>query len=123
MEKRFYNFSSPHEYHLDDGEIIPAHTEADALRWKIDVHEIPVNDQGDLKLSFTLSQEVIARMTHFYELQQYYATKTRIIVFCPLMMLQAMEQNGMDILSSPFRAVRMEDRIEKLVSTTKFCIV
>ena len=48
------------------------------------------------------------------------------IVLCPLPMIQALQQghesNFMSLLNSPFRAVRMKDRIKKLSSIDTFTI-
>jgi len=49
------------------------------------------------------------------------------VVLCPLPMIQALKgiENGIheyNVINSPFRAVRMKDRIKKLISIDTFTI-
>jgi len=114
--KKVGNFSSPHPFTFDDGNILPAINDEDSLHLKIDVQETITDDiKGDMRLAFSLSPQVKEHMDAWMSL---YSEGEVDVVYCPLMMLQAIvEELGKDYLYlSPFRAVRMKDRIKKLVS-------
>lgn len=124
------NFSSPHPFTFVDGSVLPAVSNEEAEKYKIHFYEIPVYgaDEYTYGLSFELSQDVLPRMSIFYNM---YLNKKVNIVLCPLPMIKAIEDaityeqpelDFNDIRKSPFRAIRMEDRIKKLVSINKFTI-
>ena len=119
--KKVANFSSPHEFRFTDGTVLPAHDADTANALKIEFIETELNDKGDIMLEFELTEGVrdaIVRYAFLYEL------KAVDVVFCPLPMITALKDTyGREwLLSSPFRAVRIEDRINKLVSIDKQCI-
>ena len=162
--KRVANFSSPHSFTFTDGSEIPAVDAEESVRLKVTFNE-DVGEDGDVKLSFTLSDAVIKEMEYWMNM---YTDNKVDVVFCPLPMITAIkdaalehahdvdrwyndvewaEQNcssykdtpppeipkvlepfvikGLEdmyhltnLKSSPFRAVRMEDRIKKLRAMT-----
>lgn len=130
---RVGNFSSPHDFKFDDGSILPAVSDKDAERLKVNFieTEIPANIHEDLgikliSLDFKLSDEVIDRMSEWETFQKDGFVD---VVLIPLPMLTAMKNdtdrlftNTEILLQSPFRCIRIEDRINKLVSSSKFCI-
>lgn len=122
------NFSSPHPFTFVDGSVLPAVSNEEAEKYKILFYEVPVYgaDKYTYGLSFELSQDVLPRMSIFYNM---YLNKKVDFVLCPLPMIKAIEDainyeqpelDFNDIRKSPFRCVRMEDRIKKLVSIDKF---
>lgn len=119
--KRVANFSSPHPFTFTDGTILPARSNEDAERLKVNFIE-DVDKDGDVSLSFELSKEVWEEITHWMKL--WFAKGQVDVVYCPLPMLTAIKQNHPDfsLKHSPFRAIRMEDRIKKLVSIEKQCL-
>jgi hypothetical protein len=119
--KKVANFSSPHEFRFTDGTVLPAHDADTANALKIEFIETELNDKGDIMLEFELTEKVrdaIVRYAFLYEL------KAVDVVFCPLPMITALKDTygGIWVLNSPFRAVRIEDRVNKLVSIEKQCI-
>lgn len=119
--KKVANFSSPHEFRFTDGTVLPAHDADTANALKIEFIETELNDKGDIMLEFELTEKVrdaIVRYAFLYEL------KAVDVVFCPLPMITALKDTygGIWVLNSPFRAVRIEDRVNKLVSIDKQCI-
>jgi hypothetical protein len=119
--KKVANFSSPHEFRFTDGTVLPAHDADTANALKIEFIETELNHKGDISLEFELTEEVkdaIVRYAFLYELEAV------DVVFCPLPMITALKDTyGKEwLLNSPFRAVRIEDRVNKLVSIDKQCI-
>ena len=87
------NFSSPHQFTFDDGTVLDAVSDYDSMRLK-----------------------VIFKMHQHNDVD---------IVLCPLPMIEAFQLEGLVngwIVNSPFRAVRMKDRIAKTVSCNTFTI-
>ena len=120
--KKVANFSSPHEFIFTDGSILPKQSNKLAEELKVDFIETDLGN-GDIALDFSLSVPVINAMQHWVDLWELNQVN---VVFCPLPMITAVKQStlfGKDyIKKSPFRAIRMEDRIKKLVSIDKQCI-
>jgi len=118
--KRVANFSSPHPFAFEDGSILKAIDNSESERLKIIFieEELP---GGDIKLSFKLSDDVKREMIVFYDL---WFNNELEVVFCPLPMIVAIkEEMGENyLINSPFRSIRVEDRIQKLVSIHKQCI-
>jgi hypothetical protein len=120
--KKVGNFSSPHEFVFTDGTVLPAVSNALAEKLKVKFNETKLGD-GDIELSFSLSKEI---NKDIYKWMELYESKQVNVVFCPLPMITAMKQStwfGKDFLkNSPFRSIRIEDRIKKLVSIDKQCL-
>jgi hypothetical protein len=113
------NFSSPHAFNFTDGNILPAKSESESERLKVNFHE-DIDEDGDVVLSFSLSDEVCVEIVYW---QEKFLNKEVNVVFCPLPMITAMKQDlFQNIKTTPFRAVRIEDRINKLVSIEKQCL-
>lgn len=119
--KRVGNFSSPHSFIFEDGSILPAVSNEEAERLKVRFIELPLGNNGDIQLRFALSVNIELEMVQWQLKKE---SNEVDVVFCPLPMITAIERaEGFEfLLSSPFRAVRMEDRIKKLVSIHKQCI-
>jgi len=127
--KKVANFSSPHPFTFTDGSILPAKSKIEAERLKVNFHE-DIDKDGDVKLSFSLSNEVSYEITYWLRL---YAEKKIDVVFCPLPMITALKNKNTgsqvawwiiieDLKQTPFRAIRIEDRNKKLVSIEKQCL-
>lgn len=120
--KKVANFSSPHEFKFTDGTVLPAVSNTLAEKLKVTFRETKLGD-GDIELSFSLSKEIHKEIEKWIEL---YEAKHVNVVFCPLPMITAIKQStwfGKEFLkNSPFRAIRIEDRINKLVSIDKQCL-
>lgn len=120
--KRVANFSSPHPFIFEDGSVLPAVSNEEAERLKVTFREISYGiTPGDIGLEFELNGPVMQEMVKWQEL---HVTGKVDVVFCPLPMMTALhEQFGRHyVIGTPFRAIRMEDRIKKLVSIHKQCI-
>jgi len=118
--KRVANFSSPHPFAFEDGSILNAISNEESERLKVTFieEELP---QGDIKLSFKLSDDVKEEMEKF--MNEFFLDNLDV-VFCPLPMITALKEEFSEetIRSMPFRSIRVEDRIKKLVSIHKQCI-
>jgi hypothetical protein len=133
------NFSSPHQFTFDDGTILDAVSDYDSMRLKVDFNETIVETctpnvgetdeirnyikaYSTVTLDFTLSDEVKREMEVWMKMHQHNDVD---IVLCPLPMIEAFKLEGLVngwIVNSPFRAVRMKDRIAKTVSCNTFTI-
>ena len=118
--KKVGNFSSPHDFTFEDGHILPACTAEESERLKVTFNEV-IDDDGDVTLSFDLSDEVWDEM---YEWMEVWDQSLVDYVFIPLPMMTAIKQVWSQelIKDSPFRCIRIEDRIKKLASINKQCI-
>ena len=140
--KKVANFSSPHPFTFTDGSVIPAVSNEESVRLKVNFNE-KVDTNGDVELSFTLSGNVLSEMVYWLKKHTLGLVD---VVFCPLPMITAIKDaiadydgvsdlpdllwvmesygiwNSHLLKDSPFRAIRMEDRIKKLVSIEKQCI-
>jgi len=103
------------------------------MRLKVNFNETVLDDKiirhhensqyiSTVRLDFTLSEEVKWEMEMWYKMFKHNDVD---IVLCPLPMIQALTQEGYTsgwLINSPFRAVRMKDRILKTVSCNTFTI-
>lgn len=119
--KRVANFSSPHPFTFTDGTVLPAIDTEKSEKLKVLFKEKLENMQGDVSLSFSLTYNIREEMT---EWMHKWVDGEVDIVFCPLPMLVAIagEMGEKSLLRSPFRGIRMEDRIKKLASIDKQCL-
>ena len=119
--KKVANFSSPHDFKFVDGSILPAVHEQVANLLQVTFHE-EMDTNGDVKLSFSLSDYVLETISFWKGV--YYLTGEVDVVFCPLPMITSLKEIYGEswLKDSPFRAIRIEDRINKLVSIDKQCI-
>jgi hypothetical protein len=127
------NFSSPHAFTFDDCNVLPAVSDYDSMRLKVNFNETIVDDKivkhhqnsqyiSTVTLDFTLSEEVKWEMEMWHTMHKHNDVD---IVLCPLPMIQALRAEGYTeewLINSPFRAVRMKDRIRKTVSCDTFTI-
>jgi hypothetical protein len=114
------NFSSPHPFHFEDGTVLPAVSNFLSEKLKIVFHEKEY-DNGDIKLSFSLSNAVLEEI---FEVMQLKDENHVDVVFCPLPMIVAIKEEFGEkwLINSPFRSIRVEDRINKVISINKQCI-
>lgn len=123
---RIANFSSPHPFTFTDGSILPEVSIEEAERLKIDFIEQPYEhmtangvNYNDIELSFELSDEVLNEVGRWNEK---FRNRLVDIVLCPLPMITALKNDEVLLQATPFRAVRMGDRIKKLAEIDRFCI-
>lgn len=112
------NFSSPHEFKFVDGSVLPAIDKETSLSLKVDFIE-DIDEDGDVSLSFELSPKVMESVEHYQAIWEI-GLMDKVII--PLPMMTALKNQGRDIKKSPFRCIRIENRIDKLVSIDKWCI-
>lgn len=119
--KKVANFSSPHPFTFTDGTVLPAIDNDESKRLEVIVEETIENDNGDVSLAFSLSTYVKMEMGAW--MARYYNGDVNVVI-CPLMMLIAIvnEKGEEWLLNSPFRGIRLEDRIKKLASIDKQCL-
>lgn len=116
--KRVANFSSPHEFKFEDGTILPAIDNESSLKLSIKFIETEIGD-GDILLSFKSTPEVDNEIDFWIES---FEKGDVDVVFCPLPMISMLKEHGIDLKSTPFRSIRITDRISKLVSIDKQCM-
>lgn len=125
-DKKVANFSSPHAFTFEDGFVLQAQPNWVAEKLKVTFNE-SLDDDGDVTLSFTLSDGVMDQMIIWMD---YYTRNMIDVVFCPLPMITAIKEmltNNQELpfgslKHSPFRAIRVTDRITKKISISKQCI-
>jgi hypothetical protein len=122
--KRVANFSSPHPFTFEDGSILPAVPDEYAEKLKVTFHEDLINDGGDIVLDFSLSPDVWKEIRYW---QHMYDNRIVDVVFCPLPMIRCLQDDELKndnawLVNSPFRSIRIKDRIKKLVSITNQCL-
>ncbi len=117
--KKVANFSSPHDFIFEDESVLPKVSAEEAERLKVNFIEKELNN-GDIELSFSLSDVVFAQMTKWIDMHR----KGEVdVVFCPLPMISCIKETyGPQARLYPFRSIRIEDRVKKLVSIHKQCI-
>ena len=119
--KKVANFSSPHSFTFEDGSVLPAVSDVDAEHFKVTFIE-KIDNDGDVELQFKLSEPIISLINMW---MNKYDNNEVDVVFCPLPMITALKEHihwRHNLKDSPFRAVRIEDRVKKLVSITKQCL-
>lgn len=122
---RVANFSSPHAFTFTDGTVLPEVSDDESLRLKVEPNPIVIEELDNYKtvnLSWALTSAIMWEMNDWEELHK---SNEVDIVLCPLPMMVAMSWNPAwreQIIETPFRAVRMEDRIKKLVSIDTFTL-
>jgi len=129
------NFSSSHPFTFEDGNVIPAVNDNDSQRLKVDFIETVIKNEcavgfdadiyKTISLSFDLSDDVQEEMEKWYKLWQ--IRKVDIVLCCLPMIqrlneLEMINQETYCVLNSPFRAIRIKDRIKKLISIDTFTI-
>jgi hypothetical protein len=116
--KKVANFSSPHEFKFEDGTVLPAVSEEVSRSLSVDFIE-KEDGNGDIHLSFQLSLNCAIAVE---EWEEKWRNKEVHVVFCPLPMITALKANNYNLKNSPFRSIRVVDRISKLVSIHKQCL-
>lgn len=116
--KNVANFSSPHPFTFEDGTVLPAKSNEEAQRLKVDFieHKDPDAIEGysvDMQLTFKLSDAVMEEIDKWERI----AGGGHVdVVFCPLPMIKALHAMDYDVKASPFRCIRMMDRVKKTLS-------
>ena len=88
--KRVANFSSPHPFTFTDGSVIPAVSNEESERLKVNFIETEHPDEsGDINLNFDLSTDVMFEMRYWVAL---YNVGYVDVVFCPLPMITAIKE-------------------------------
>lgn len=116
------NFSSPHPFIFDDGSELPACSPERARQASLIPTETVVQDENGIQtieLGFKMTNSM---KTELEILSQ--KCNDRTVVLLPLPVLTALKElwEKERVINSPFRAVRMADRVNKIVCSNKFCI-
>ena len=122
---RVANFSSPHPFTFTDGTIIPAVEDEKARNLMLEVketfHRTRNSKFNSVSLDWNLSETVADEIDYWFT---FFAMKKVDIVLVPLPVMTALKSiwDEKKILKSPFRVIRVSDRITKAIHTDKFCI-
>jgi hypothetical protein len=127
---RIANFSSPHPFIFDDGSMLPAvsREESESLSMRVEEDENPFWTNGvrvsHVHVKFIITpavKEALEKAVDAYE-------EGKIdIVLVPRPLLDALKENeeyqwsDEDVYVSPFRTIRVKDRITKVIFSDKFC--
>lgn len=129
---RVANFSSPHSFEFEDGSVLPAVSEESCKKLSMDANEdiykypkYGIEDKlGAVYISILLSFKSNPNVD---EAIDYWLNRNDIdIVIVPLpvitMLRNTMNWDNDMIYHSPFRTIRIADRITKKICIDKFCI-
>jgi len=122
---RVVNFSSPHSFLFTDSTVIPAVKDDKARNLMLEVEEMRVSQRNSrfrtVKLDWSLSESVSEEIDYWFT---FFAMKKVDVVIVPLPVMTALKSIWLekDIIKSPFRVIRVADRITKAIHTDKFCI-
>ncbi len=122
---RVANFSSPHPFTFTDGTVVPPVEDDLARRLMLDVGETIQSERNrkfkSVKLEWGLSERVADEIDYWFT---FFAMKKVDVVIVPLPVMTALHSiwNEKSILKSPFRVIRVADRITKAIHTDTFCI-
>lgn len=122
------NFSSPHEFTFQTGEILPACSKERAEAMKVDTGDVEAELDGvlediiDVQLNITISGETQKELERLHF--EFHGSRVRILV--PLMVLKGWYVLYPEHEKNPrlhsFRAVRSADRVTKQIYRNKFCV-
>lgn len=119
------NFSSPHPFNFDTGEVLPACSAArsKALSLEAEETEFPAGTHGiDIALRFKMSDAVREELLRLAAL----VTEAPLVVLVPFPVMQAIKATwDLDVdqvCMTPFRCVRSADRVTKVIYHNRFCV-
>jgi hypothetical protein len=110
------NFSSPHPFTFETGEVLPACTPEEANRLMLVAEEIEHNNGRWIDIELTLKMSDAVRDA----LVWVNMNPNVDIILVPLPVLIAIKEAG--LVFDKCRAIRMADRISKIIHSDKFCI-
>lgn len=122
---RVANFSSPHPFTFTDGTVIPAVDKSRASALMLEVKEVPCPQRNSkfktVMVDWTLSDRVSDEIDYWYT---FFAMKKVDVVLVPLPVMTALRKiwPQQKILKSPFRVIRVANRITKEIEIFKYCI-
>ena len=122
---RVANFSSPHPFYFTDRTLVPAVEDEKARNLMLEVKETRVPQRNAkyqlVSLDWSLSESVADEIDYWFT---FFAMKEVDVVIVPLPVMKALKSiwNPKDIVKSPFRVIRVADRVSKAIHIDKFCI-
>ena len=119
------NFSSPHDFNFDTGEILKACDPERSERLKVDfIPNISIQNIRGIEiknnsLTFGLTPELKEEVVKILM-----SRNNADIILIPLPMIQAIKKDmpDLNISETQFRGVKMKSRTEKLTLSQEFCI-
>lgn len=121
---RIANFSSPHPFTFTDGTVIPKVNDDLSRKLMLKCEE-RIIEKGIVKnviLTWKLSTEVLHEL---YEWQCIWEKGLIDYILVPLPVMSALKEEGWNshaIMDTPFRVIRIADRITKTIHIDKFCV-
>lgn len=118
------NFSSPHSFTFDDGTYLAPVSAEVSYKYKVNFNEVLVTDDkgiSDVYLTFELNEDVWRRVDRLMRRYKE-GVVDKVIIPLPMMTVLRSTKGNDWVVNSPFRVVRIEDRVNKIVSSTKFCL-
>tara|TARA_R100001480_G_scaffold31749_1_gene43064 strand:- start:102 stop:530 length:429 start_codon:yes stop_codon:yes gene_type:complete len=128
---RIANWSSPHPFKFNTGEVLPAcePNRAKSMSLKIEETEVPYSNMPDTLNGKADDVKVlwndirikvsIPDVVHI-DLMKLQRNKSIDIILVPFMLLSAMSQAGLD--RGKCRVIRVADRVTKEIHPDRFCI-
>jgi len=116
------NFSSPHTFLFEDGNILPACSKERAEWLMLDSEEI----EYDGLLPYSTDIELIYRMNavvrdELMKMSILFDQENTIIIV-PFPVLMALKAEHGEIRDLPIRTLRLKDRVERVHYINKFCL-
>lgn len=129
---RVANFSSPHDFKFEDGNILKACDDNRSELLKVNFDEtkqtiLYINSgvkTENIKLDFSLSNVLADEIQSILDTWENHDLFDIILI--PLSMMNAIKNDWrfdeLNILDTPFRVIRMKSRLDKVVRIDQFCI-
>ena len=119
------NFSSPHDFNFNTGEILKACDPERSEKLKVDfISNISIQNIRGIEiknnsLTFGLTPELKEEVVKILM-----SRNNPDIILIPLPMIQAIKKDmpDLNISETPFRGIKMKSRTEKLTLSQEFCI-
>lgn len=130
---RVANFSSNYSFKFTDGSVLPAISNEFCTKLSMEPYEYKFRYSTygkdsdcfeSIKLSFNAASDVIDSINYWYNLWNIEQLVDIVIVPLPVitMMRNSMNWDDDRIYCSPFRTIRVADRLTKKICIDKFCI-
>ena len=122
---RVVNFSSPHDFTFTTGEILPEVDKELAKKLLLKVVELPVKQRQSKFRTIKPDYSLTERVSDEIDLWMTFAAMKKLdVVIIPLPVMTALYKvwSEKDIVKSPFRVIRVQDRITKEIHPQLFTV-
>lgn len=118
------NFSSPHSFTFEDGSVLEACTPERSKLLSMETTEVELLPRDDRYIDVCMAYFIETKMERAITEAIIMWEEGHIDIFIvPFICLQAMKDQGYDVRNLPFRVIRILDRVTKVCSINKFCVL